>query len=318
MPDEPAVCAGEEAQEGECKACGGVINLRRKHIHDQFWCPSRSRDTDTVEEEDESKEDSGGASSAHIRAACMQPTFHNIITVNLGSMPLSFRLEQQDIFGPLSTGGALWAGELVLAEWLVLELEHLRGKRSQDWPLKVVELGCGSCPVAGMVAAALGCREVVLTDLREVLPAVRHNVGLNRSALVEAATQSFRTLGHMRVEELSWGAHACLGGGSDTDTPLDLVICSDCVFRKDLHPLLADTLLSLLLPGSAALLAYQQRDTEVEAAFFCELDQRALAYDRLDLNEVLEVIRGSWLQESADAASPPLEECYRLFCITAA
>ena len=68
-------------------------------------------------------------------------------------------------------GSTLWSAGEVLARYLEQEKRSLF-----KWPssMKVLELGAG-LGLAGIVAACIGCGEVVLTDLESVLPFLRKN-----------------------------------------------------------------------------------------------------------------------------------------------
>ena len=124
---------------------------------------------------------------------------------------------------------------------------------------RVVELGSGTGAV-GIAAAALG-GEVVMTDLAEVLPLLRHNVALNTEVVARAN-------GSMSVVELRWGVGAV---PRELANP-ELVLLSDCVFETATATLLVETLEQLCTqPRTTVLLANEQREhpknREAEVAF---------------------------------------------------
>jgi hypothetical protein len=115
-----------------------------------------------------------------------------------GAGPLPLRFEQRSVFDHgSSTAGALWRAELLLAEWCAAEvLAGTRGGAAGarqgsggGSPLRVLELGCGAAPAAGLACVAMGC-DVLLTDLAAVLPLVEANLQLNAAALAEARRHS--------------------------------------------------------------------------------------------------------------------------------
>ena len=67
---------------------------------------------------------------------------HDAWQVTLGGLAISLSFQQQSIFGSINTGGALWHSELVLAEYCA---------REDFSPCsRVLELGCGVAPCAGL------------------------------------------------------------------------------------------------------------------------------------------------------------------------
>lgn len=186
---------------------------------------------------------------------------HNIAEVTLGGLAISLSFQQQSIFGSISTGGALWHSELVLAEYCAKEEFSPSGLH----PARVLELGCGVAPCAGLVCLAKGC-DVLFTDLRSVLPFVEGNIRLNHAAVVAARAPLRAGAGLTEPGLTEPGLSSGPGlSRSSCDTqelvfgealscrvvamqPFELVICSDCVFRTDLHEPLGQTL-KLLLSG---------------------------------------------------------------------
>lgn len=102
---------------------------------------------------------------------------------------LTLQFEQQSVFGDTSTGGALWRAELLLAEWCIRELKG-KPPATALAPRRVLELGCGVAPAAGLACVALGC-DVVLTDLGKVLPLLEANLRLNAMALAAARASCY-------------------------------------------------------------------------------------------------------------------------------
>jgi hypothetical protein len=104
------------------------------------------------------------------------------------------------------TGGLIWMSSAELATFMV-------GKGRAYWAGKrVVELGSG-CGVNGIVAAALGAREVLLSD--QSIAAAAHNVRRNLGDAV-----------HVRVERLRWGDPADIARARP---PYDVLLGADVV-----------------------------------------------------------------------------------------
>jgi predicted nicotinamide N-methyase len=95
----------------------------------------------------------------------------------------------------MGVGAVFWEGELALSAFLVAQPRH----RWQG--ATVVELGAGP-GLAGLVAAALGSRRVVITDLAKVVPLIRENTALNGYGDGEGPV--------VFAEELEWGAEGYL------------------------------------------------------------------------------------------------------------
>jgi len=190
-----------------------------------------------------------------------------VVNVELANLSVALTFNVQHVFGSNCTGGGLWHSELVLAEWCA---RVIRGQLTSSAPVhipRVLELGCGACPVAGIAALSLGC-DVLFTDLKSLLPSVEANIRLNGPAVVAAREQAaggfsgsssasdtldipgdraYRAALSRQccdTEELMFGEK--LPRHAVSMAPFDLVLCSDCVFRKELHVPLAMTLRSIL------------------------------------------------------------------------
>ena len=117
--------------------------------------------------------------------------------------PLSF--EQQSLFGELSTGGALWTAELLLGEWCLREFattvqreQEQEGKKplspppgipARNRPFRILEVGCGVAPAAGLACLCAGA-SVLFTDLEALLSYTERNVRRNYGAVVAARAAS--------------------------------------------------------------------------------------------------------------------------------
>ncbi|KAJ8604770.1 hypothetical protein CTAYLR_001010 [Chrysophaeum taylorii] len=135
---------------------------------------------------------------------------------------------------PEFTASRLWPAAYDLARFLEAHLDLVRGAR-------VLELGAGTGFV-GISAAKLGAARVVLTDLPENLPRLRHNLRLN-GLDPDAAIPLDWTSSTVFLEE---------------EVEFDLVLAADCVFWPSLFdPLLAT--FAAIAGGPTVLLAVTHR-----------------------------------------------------------
>lgn len=83
------------------------------------------------------------------------------------------QLEERDVSDDGGFGGTVWRAASALCRWQLSEVEQIQGAR-------ILELGAGTGAV-GLFAAALGARQVVLTDGEEaLLPLLHRNALQNR------------------------------------------------------------------------------------------------------------------------------------------
>lgn len=74
-------------------------------------------------------------------------------------------------------GFQLWPAAVVMCRWMEDKMEQVYGK---DWmkDKTVLELGAG-CGLVGMVSLGFGAKQVVVTDLKEVVPHLEENLRIN-------------------------------------------------------------------------------------------------------------------------------------------
>ena len=224
-----------------CEHCGGLFPTSRKESHTLHWCSSSDRDFS--DDSDSESPPDRPANSSHITKGWL----HNIIDIEFSSVPISLKFEQQSVFSDLGTGGGVWHSELVLAEKCVSDLGEWCTTSSK--PPRVLELGCGVAPVAGLVCLAIGC-DVLMTDMEIVIGHIEANIRLNHEAIVNSRQLRGRSLNGV-LSRSSCDTEALLFGIPLTDRvfsrgPYDLVMCSDCLFRTELHDPLGHTLRELL------------------------------------------------------------------------
>ncbi|CAE8620184.1 unnamed protein product, partial [Polarella glacialis] len=127
-----------------------------------------------------------------------------------------------------ATGNVVWPSAHSLCAHLCACPELVRGKR-------VLELGAGT-GLVGLVAAALGAKEVVLTDLASGLPLLRRNVERNKAGcLIEP-----------KVTELRWGREAAMQAVKEGT--FDVVVGCEIIYQHDAETAtaLAETMCQLV------------------------------------------------------------------------
>lgn len=166
----------------------------------------------------------------------------------------------------------LWPSSCVLAEVVTHELHALCARGAP-----ILELGCGTA-LPSIVAAALGAK-VLATDAE--IASADLVIAKNQHALGAAG-------GSIETACLTWGAPA-------PEKPWAAVLVADAIYEESSHVALAATLASAarvaLLFGASTppriLVAWQNRQPEVEARFFCQrLPQVGLQARELSLTNI--------------------------------
>jgi len=161
------------------------------------------------------------------------------------------------------TGNLLWPACHAFCAHLCAHPELVRGKR-------VVELGAGT-GLPGILAAALGATEVLLTDLGGTLPLLRRNVERNAS-LVD---------GRARTAELYWGPNASELG------KFDVVIACEVLYGHSPETTLAlgETIAALMTPemGAKCLFVYEHRNTMMQDFSFFDFIAERFEIQQVDL-----------------------------------
>jgi len=158
--------------------------------------------------------------------------------------------------GDDATGFFVWPASRALATHLIAHPEMVRGKR-------VVELGAGA-GLVGLVAAALGASEVVLTDLAGTLPLLERNVERNEAACG----------GRARAVELRWGAEAGPGGEL---ADFDVIVGCELIYRlgAEAYEALVASMVKLAGADGLCLFAVECRDGMIDdLEFFDRVNAR--------------------------------------------
>lgn len=186
----------------------------------------------------------------------MKFTDSPVIELTVNGTQLSI---QQDN-STMHVGTSVWPCSLVLSKfaerWSAIdssspnpyaELLDFRRRRA-------VELGTG-CGVAGMAFHLLGLTEIVLTDVVQVMPALKHNLKRNKAALGKL----------LKTSVVSWSNRDQI---SALNPPFDLVIAADVVYIEESVGQLVAAMESLMKEDGAVLLGYQIRSPEADKLFW--------------------------------------------------
>jgi predicted nicotinamide N-methyase len=166
-----------------------------------------------------------------------------------------------------STAFTVWDGGLLLADYLQTFPELVKGKT-------VLELGSGM-GLAGLVAAALGAKYVLLTDLSHVVDLLKRNIQENESLWRDAGCQD------VQCAVLDWFNPDTLPQPFNSRSGWDVIILADCVWTLDLVAPLMNTLKALLdqrnMDGGQEvlnlLISYQRRGHHAHEAFWNSLSE---------------------------------------------
>ncbi|OQR93103.1 hypothetical protein THRCLA_08557 [Thraustotheca clavata] len=157
-----------------------------------------------------------------------------------------------------SHGHCVWDAALVLSEYL----QHI----NHPWK-QAIELGAG-VGLVGMTLAALGCKDVILTDQAYCLPLLEKNVEVNFKGNIRP-----------RIEELQWGENM-------TTLCPDLIVASDILYNIDVFPVLISTLSSLSTPSTTIFMAFESRNAKIEKAFLEMLVNTGFTYSLISLETI--------------------------------
>lgn len=134
-----------------------------------------------------------------------------------------------------TTGLGIWCASLVMSRWLASQsmVERMENKT-------ILELGAG-CGIPSLTAAVYGSpKSVWITDLNpETIDNIRYNIELNGNATNKERIAS----------SIDWGDESTY-----PPMKLDYVICSDCIYQKDIVPLLKKVVTGLLDPNNGVFL----------------------------------------------------------------
>ena len=186
-------------------------------------------------------------------------------------------------------GWRVWRAALVLCDLLCETPALVAGKRVLE-----VGAGCGAC---GLLAAACGARDTVLTDCFEgLLDALAENISLNAEPSDDASCWTPRVSaaggGTLSARHLDWevAAAASAAHGDDSAAPrlapdelFDTIVGSDVMYEAAHARALPHVLKRHLAPGGFALLVCGVRFPEVLATFLERLGDAGLRVSHVTL-----------------------------------
>ena len=180
-------------------------------------------------------------------------------------------------------GWRVWRAALVLCDLLCETPALVAGKRVLE-----VGAGCGAC---GLLAAACGARDTVLTDCFEgLLDALAENISLNAEPCDDESCWTPRVSavggGTLTARHLDWeldGEAAGSTSGDESASPrlapdelFDVVVGSDVMYEVAHARALPHVLKRHMAPGGFALLVCGIRFPEILAAFLERLAEAGL------------------------------------------
>ena len=179
--------------------------------------------------------------------------------------------EQSNELEEDGTGLNIWDGAILLAKYLELNAEIIKGKR-------VLELGSGPGFV-GIVAGLAGAAEVVLTDLQYCLPLMEENVQRNMAAAKSSGCE------RMECRVLDWfqpPTHLSQLGFASDQAP-NVILIADCVWLEELVAPLIQTIQQILRLSAEGepkvIISYQRRGKGAHDAFLAGLQG---TFDRIE------------------------------------
>ncbi|EPS73943.1 hypothetical protein M569_00813 [Genlisea aurea] len=192
----------------------------------------------------------------------MKFTDSPVIELSVNDTRLSFHQDN----GSMHVGTSVWPCSLVLVKFVErwqTPPECAAGENPYADALNFsskrgIELGTG-CGVAAMGLYLLGLRDIVLTDIAPVMPALKHNLKRNKPALKK----------NLKTSQLYWENEQQL---RSLNPPFDYVIATDVVYiEKAVAPLIR-AMEGLLADDGVVLLGYQLRSPEAHELFWemCE------------------------------------------------
>ncbi|POM66806.1 Hypothetical protein PHPALM_17273 [Phytophthora palmivora] len=193
----------------------------------------------------------------------VQGTDKDMVTENA----LELRVDSKIVFMEKQGQQAkVWDCALVLAKFLANEAFF-----PKDFFVNkhVIELGCG-IGVPGLAAAALGAKEVVLTDMPLAVPWIEANIKRNQTLGCISSS--------VHAQGLMWGEQDELESHQ-----FDVILCSDLVYgHRDISHKLVQTIVQLSHPNTLIISAHEARFAgDRGESFFALLSEQHFEVEQL-------------------------------------
>ncbi|XVE91444.1 hypothetical protein REPUB_Repub01dG0010200 [Reevesia pubescens] len=183
---------------------------------------------------------------------------------------------QQDN-GSFQVGTSVWPGSLVLAKFIerwaspsptttgdnnpYSELLDFHSRRR-----RAIELGSG-CGAAGMACHLLGLKDLILTDISPVMPALKHNLKRNKPVLGK----------NLKTSILYWNNKDQIRA---VKPPFDVVLAADVVYIEESVGHLVGAMEALVADDGVVLLGYQLRSPEADRLFW-EMSEKVFVIEKV-------------------------------------
>lgn len=182
----------------------------------------------------------------------------------------------------------------------------------------IVWSGAG-CGLTSLSLRAAGY-DVIATDKLALLDLLRHNVSSgssgdsntsNTSSISNSTSSNSTTSSNsIEVRELDWYASSTTAAGLllEGRPPVDVIVCSDCLYSSDSVLRLLDVLTGLASPHTVVVLCNEMRTAFDEFTYLAgQHSEYSMSFREIPLIEPdLELFRGPL---TGRVASPPLRLC---------
>ncbi|CAO3678079.1 unnamed protein product [Umbelopsis ramanniana] len=181
-------------------------------------------------------------------------------------------LDEEEQDHVIRTASSLWDCGVILAKYLEKHPILVCGKR-------VIELGAGKA-LPSIAAAALGA-SVVVTDAADAINAAQHVADINDLHVNGRGPGWIES-----IQSLDW-LHREKDISQLSQSPFDIVLCSDVVWVEYLVPHLVQTMAELpLTPDGVILLAHQTRSLRIDNILFDSLQTQGFSFTKIEEYEL--------------------------------
>lgn len=175
-------------------------------------------------------------------------------------------------------GRGVWEAGVALVFWLAKNAAIVENKT-------VVEIGSG-VGQTGIAAGILGAKQVILTDMKEVLPHLVANIELNALHIP-----------HVHAAPLHWGHDDDIQQlnalCANTKCGWDVVIAADCCYSEGSVPLLLKTLSGLCSSSTVVIMAHDNRNEIATKLLQDALERTFSNMKRIPLKKINQLMPGN-------------------------